>query len=267
MRDRGAEAGTPLRNSLWNLLYRIVSSNDRSRTAWGAILRGACLSFFKEPVDELPLADNEAARREFRRYFFGLSDERVYDLYEFLLTDDGAGMKEVDRKLIRRALNRILEEEGAPVRLLRDKFVPLPDELGLDAVVAAGEKLSLFDLDAAARHLQAAVEFLSRRPEPAPKEAIREAVIAVAATVRSLADGSGEIAMGTIGPVAERLGIRNRLREGIDAMLSHCHSASGLPGGGPGEGTPDLAEATFLVVCCSSVIRLLLSRAEKTGRP
>ena len=48
MRDHvGAAAGTPLRNSLWNLLYRVVSSTDHSRTAWGAILRGACLAFGK----------------------------------------------------------------------------------------------------------------------------------------------------------------------------------------------------------------------------
>lgn len=266
MRERGGEAGRPLRNSLWNLLYRIVSSNDRSRTSWVAILRGACLSFFKEPIDELPLADNEAARREFRGYFFTLPEHRLYDLYEFLLVDDGAGMKEVDRKLIRRAMNRVLEEEGAPVRLLRDRFVPLPDELGLDAVMTAGETLSLFNLAAAARHLQSAVAFLSRRPDPATEEAVRESLIAVAAAVRTLGNGSQKIAMGTIAPVAERLGIRGRLREGIEGMLGHCHSTSGLPGGGTGEGTPDLAEAIFLVVSCSSVVNLLLSRAGQTGR-
>ena len=48
MPDGGGGVGTPLRNSLWNLLYRIVSLNDHSRTAWGAILRGACRAFFKE---------------------------------------------------------------------------------------------------------------------------------------------------------------------------------------------------------------------------
>ncbi len=265
MPDRGEETGTALRNSLWNLLYRTVSSNDRSRTAWGAILRGACLSFFKEPIDELPLSDNDEARRVFRRHFFGLPEHRVYDLCEFLLVDDGAGMKEVDRKLIRRAMNRVLEEEGAPVRLLRDRFVPLPDELGLDAVMTAGESLSLFDLDAAARHLQAAVAFLSRRPDPATEEAVREALIAVAAVVRTLGNGPGKVVMGTIAPVAEGLGIPGRLREGIDATLGHCHDASGLPGGGRREVPPDLAEAVFLVVSCSSVINLLLSRVGKTG--
>lgn len=266
MRDHVAETGTPLRNSLWNLLYRVVSASDRSRTSWGTILRGSCLAFFKKPIDELPLADNEAARREFKDYFFGLPEYRVYDLYAFLLANDGAGMKEVDRKLIRRAVNRILEEEGAPVRLLRDRFVPLPDELGLDAVVAAGENLTLFDLAAASRHMESAVAFLSRRPDPATAEAVREALIAVAATVRTLGNGSGNVAMGTIAPVAERFGIRGRLRQGIDAVLAHCHSASGLPGGGTAEGAPDLAEATFLVVCCSSVVNLLLSRAETTDR-
>ena len=267
MRDHaGAAAGTPLRNSLWNLLYRVVSSTDHSRTAWGAILRGACLAFFKETIDDLPTADNEASRRALKDFFFGLPDHRVYDLFEFLLTNDGAGLKEVDRKLIRHSLNRVLEEEKAPVRLLRDRFLPLPDELALDAVATAEEKISLFDLAAAARHLQTAVAFLSRRPDPAAAEAVREAVIAVAAVVRTLADGAGEVALGTAAPAALRLGIPPGLREGIEAMLGYCHSASGLPGSDSPANLPDLAEATCLVVFCSSVISLLLSRAREKTR-
>ncbi|MGA6993268.1 MAG: hypothetical protein WBX50_05150 [Candidatus Deferrimicrobiaceae bacterium] len=259
MHDVGAEAGTPLRNSLWNLLYRVVSSNDHSRTAWGAILRGSCLAFFKEPIDDLPSSDNDASRRSLKELFFRIPDYRVYDLYEFLLTDDRAEVKEADRKLIRRGLNRILEEELAPVRLLRDGFVPLPDELGLDAVMTAGEKLTLFDLDAASRHLQSAMGFLSRRPDPAAGEAAREALIAVAAVVHTLAGGSGEVALGTIAPVAGRLGIPPGLARGIESMLGYCHAASGLPGSEPVPAV-DPAEASCLVVFCSSVVNLLLSR-------
>lgn len=259
-------AGNPLRNSLWNLLYRVVSLNDHSRTAWGAILRGACLAFFKETYDDLPASDNEGARRVLKDLFFGLPDHRVCDLYEFLLTDDRAGMKEVDRKLLRRSLNRVLEEEGAPVRLLRDRFVPLPDELGLDAVMTAGEKLSLFDLDAAARHMHSSVEFLARRPSPAVREAVREAVIAVAAVVRTLVGGSGPVAMGTVSPAAVRLGIPLELQEGINAMLGYCYSVSGLREKANDAHVPDLSEAACLVSFCSSVINLLLEREREKGK-
>ncbi len=261
MRHGGPGTGTPLRNSLWNLLYRIVSSNDHSRTAWGAILRGASLSFFKEPIDDLPLSDNEASRLAMKEAFFSLPDIRVYDLYEFLLCDDRAGMKELDRKLIRRGLNRVLEEEGATVRLLRDRFVPLADELGLEAVSSAGEKLSLFDLAAASRHLQSAVAYLSRRPDPETGEAVREAVLAVAAVVRTWDEGSEWVALGTIAPVADRFGITEELREGIEAMLARCLAASGLPGSKGEAGTIDPPEGIFLVVFCSSLIGFLLSRA------
>ena len=254
-------AGTPLRNSLWNLLYRVVSGTDHSRTAWGAILRGACLAFFKKTIDDLPVTDNDASRRALKEAFFGLPENRVYDFHEFLLRDERAGMKEVDRKLLRRGLNQVLEEEGATVRLLRDRFVPLPDGIGLDSVETARETLSLFDQDAAARHLQAAVGFLSRRPAPAAKEAVREAVIAVAAVVHALAGGPKGVAMGTIAPVAGKLGIPPDLQGGIEAMLSRCHAASGLPGSGNADIPIDFAEAACLVVFCSSIINLLLSRA------
>jgi hypothetical protein len=247
-----------LRNSLWNLLFRIVSSTDHSRTAWTAILRGSGLAFFKEPIDTLP-ADNDAARLAFRERFFELPEFRVYDLYEFLLRDDRAGLKEVDRKLVRRGLNGILEQEGAPVRLLRDRFVPLPDSMGFDAVATAGETLNLFDLAAGSRHLACAVEFLSRRPEAAAQEAVREALLAVAAVVRTLGGGEGKIAIGTVAPVAEALKIPPDLVVGMEATLHRCRALSGLPGAPSDGGSVDLPEATYLVVFCSSVIAYLLA--------
>jgi hypothetical protein len=267
MREKeNREAGTPLRKSLWNLLYRVISSSDHSRTAWGAILRGSCLAFFKETIDDQPTADNEASRGALKDLFFRLPDYRVYDLFEFLLTNDRAGMKEVDRKLLRRGLNRVLDEEGAPVRFLRDRFLPLPDELALDAVATAEENLSLFDLAAASLQLQSAVAYLSRRPDPASAEAVREAVFAVASVVRTLAGASGEVAMGTVAPVAGRLGFSPELCQGIDGLLRYCHSRSGLPGAGKTDKPVDLAEATFLVVCCSSVVNLLLFRSGERTR-
>ena len=257
--------GSTLRNSLWNLLFRIVSSTDHSRTVWTAVLRGSCLAFFKEPIDDLPASDNDASRAAFRDRFLSLPEHRLYDLIEFLLVDDRAGLKEVDRKLIRRSLNEILEQEGAQVRLLRDTFVPLPDSLGFDAVATAEEKLDLFDLAAGSRHLDSALAYLSRRPEPASQEAVREATLAVAAVVRSLGDKEGKIALGTVAPLADSFGIQPDLLAGMEATLRRCHAVSGLPGAAPDGGPVDLPEATLLVVFCSSVVNYLLTLPKPYG--
>jgi hypothetical protein len=77
--------------------------------------------------------------------------------------------------------------------------------------------------------------------------------------------GSGGIALGTIAPVRDFLGIAGALAGGIEAALARCHALSGLPGASPEAEPPDPAEATFLVVFCASVIRLLLSRAGPPG--
>lgn len=260
--NRTSPSGSTLCNSLWNLLFRVVSSMDHSRTAWNAILRGSCLAFFREPIDDLP-ADNDSARASFKQRFFSLPEFRVYDLFEFLLSDDHAGLKEMDRKLIRRSLNELLDQEGAPVRLLRDKFMPLPDSLGIDAVAAAEEKISLFDLPAASRHIESAVAFLSRRPDAAGREAVREALLAVACVVQSLRSGEGKIAVGTVGPVAAKCKIDPNVLAGMEATLRRCLDVSGLPGASSpdGEQVPR-HEAAYLVVFCSSTINYLLA-----GRP
>jgi len=259
------ETGTPLKNSLWNLLFRVISSTDHSRTAWTAILRGACLGFFKEPIDLLPSADNDASRVAFRERFFSLAEYRIYDLYEFLLVDDRAGMKEMDRKLIRHSLNGILDQERAPVRLLRDRLVPLPDSLGFDAVGTAEENIEMFDIPAASRHLESALAYLSRRPEPASQEAVREATLAVAAVVRSLGGMKGSVALGTVAPIAGSLGLPSDLLAGMEAILRRCHAVSGLPGSEPGAAAVAPGEATFLVVFCSSMVNCLLSISGKLG--
>ncbi|GAB4236823.1 MAG: hypothetical protein OHK0028_13890 [Deltaproteobacteria bacterium] len=258
-------SGSPLRNSLWNLLFRVVSSTDFSRIAWETILRGAALAFFKETIDDLPLSDNDASRLCVKERFFALPDHRVYDLYEYLLTDEHAGLKEVDRKLIRRGMNELLEREGAPVRLFHDRFRPYQDLLGFDEVSQAEEAVSLFDPAAAKRHLATAVEYLSRRPEPEYRGAIREALLAVTAVARAVAGrkfpGGDKAAPPVVGSVAHAA-IAARIPPeslfGIEALLRRAHALSGLPFEGEEssrEAEPvDPREGHFLVVFLSSLI-------------
>ncbi len=259
------KSGTPLRNSLWNLLFRVVSSTDFSRIAWTTVLRGACLSFFKEPIDELPLADNDASRLALKDRFFDLPDYRVYDLFEFFLVDDHGGLKEMDRKLIRRGLNELLEREGATVRLYHDRFRPYQDFLGFDEVAQAEETVKLFDMAAAQRHMDTAVAYLSRRPEPESRGAIREAVLAVTAVAREVAarevgkgEGKAPLIVGSVAHAAASAGIPAELLGGIEVLLRRAHALSGLPIGGveppAGEEPVDSREAHFLVVFASSLI-------------
>jgi len=259
------KSGTALRNSLWNLLFRVLSSTDFARIAWTTVLGGACLSFFREPIDELPLSDNDASRLALKDRFFDLPEPRVYDLFEFFLTDDRAGLKEMDRKLIRRGLNDLLEREGTNVRLYHDRFRPYQDVLGFDEVAQAGETVRLFDMAAAQRHLEAAVAYLSRRPEPENQGAIREAVLAVTAVAREVAarevrkgEDEAPLVVGSVAHAATAAGIPAELVGGIDLVLRRAHALSGLPIDGvespAGERPVDPREAHFLVVFASSLI-------------
>jgi hypothetical protein len=266
MSDGGRDtSGSPLRNSLWNLLFRVLSSTDFARVAWTAVLQGACLSFFREPIDELPLSDNDASRLSLKDRFFALPEPRVYDLFEFFLTDDKAGLKEMDRKLLRRGLNDLLEREGATVRLYHDRFRPYQDVLGFDEVAQAEQTVRLFDMAAAQRHLETAVAYLSRRPDPEFRGAVREAVLAVTAVAREAAaraggEGAGEapLVVGSVAHAAAAAGMPSDLLEGVDLILRRAHALSGLPVDGVesvvGEGKVDPREAHFLVVFASSLI-------------
>jgi hypothetical protein len=179
--------------------------------------------------------------------------------------DDHGGLKEMDRKLIRRGLNELLEREGSTVRLYHDRFRPYQDILGFDEVAQAEETVRLFDMAAAKRHMETAVAYLSRRPEPESRGAIREAVLAVAAVAREVASreirkGGEEapLVVGSVAHAAAAAGISAELVKGIDLLLRRAHALSGLPVDGVispvGEGAVDPREAHFLVVFASSLI-------------
>ena len=243
------------------------------KSAWARSLRAPGRAFFREPIAEPPRADNAASRLALKERFFALPDHRVYDLFEFLLADDRGGLKEVDRKLIRRGANELLDREGATVRLYRDRFRPYQDAMGFDEVAAAEEAVLLFDLAAARRHLDAARTYRSRRPEPDSRGALREAVLAVAAVAlevarRGVAEGGAppRLVVGSVAHAAKAAGIPPDLLPGIETLLRRAHRLSGLPaaqaeGEAPREPGPDPVdsrEAHLLVVFASSLVSYLL---------
>jgi hypothetical protein len=162
-------------------------------------------------------------------------------------------------------LNELLEREGTTVRLYHDRFRPYQDFLGFDEVAQAEETVRLFDMAAAQRHMETAVTYLSRRPVPESRGAIREAVLAVTAVAREVAarevrQGWEEapLVVGSVAHAAAAAGIPAELVKGIDLLLRRAHELSGLPVDGgvspAGEGPVDSREAHFLVVFASSLI-------------
>jgi hypothetical protein len=123
----------------------------------------------------------------------------------------------------------------------------------------------LFDMAAAQRHMETAVAYLSRRPDPEFRGAIREAVLAVTAvaregTARGAREGREEapLVVGSVAHAAAAAAIPAELLGGIETILRRAHALSGLPVDGvespAGEEPVDSREAHFLVVFASSLI-------------
>jgi hypothetical protein len=113
--------------------------------------------------------------------------------------------------------------------------------------------------------METAVAYLSRRPEPSFRGAIREAVLAVTAVAREVAAREvrksaeeAPLVVGSVAHAAAAAGIPAELLGGIDLLLRRAHALSGLPFDGvespAGEGPVDPREAHFLVVFASSLI-------------
>ena len=129
----------------------------------------------------------------------------------------------------------------------------------------AEEAVRLFDMAAARRHMETAVAYLSRRPEPEYRGAIREAVLAVTAVAVEVVSreagnevGKAPLVVGAVAHAAAAAGIPAELLGGIELLLRRAHALSGLPFNGvespAGEVPADPREAHFLVVFASSLI-------------
>ena len=124
-----------LRNSLWNVLdlliwqskdfitkqYGIVRIQDFSSRLW--------FNFFKLPIDSRPKYGDEILEI-IREHFFNGEWYDVYAILEYVL----AAQK--DQSLIK-AINKILERELSGYRFINSAFVPVTDELELEAVEKA----------------------------------------------------------------------------------------------------------------------------------
>jgi len=241
-----------LRNSLWNVLDIFIWSRDyflyRQHGSGDieALSRGLWFHYFKKPMDSRPDRPFEILK-DIRSYYFESDWYEVYDFLEYVL------ISERNNKLIER-INHILERELSGYRFIESAFVPVTDEVEVDAVQKA---LTEGPFSGVHAHLKKAMEHLSRRENPDYRNSIKESISAVESMAREVT-GNPKATLGDALSMLEKNNhLHPALKKGFSAIYGYTSDEGGIRHAMLDEPTITVTDAKFFLVSCSTFINYL----------
>ena len=247
-----------LRNSLWNILDIIMwSSKDFITTQFGEariqdFSSRLWFNFFKLPIDSRPRYGSQILEI-IREHFFNCEWHGVYEFLEYVLTT------QKNQNLIK-AVNKILERELSGYRFINSAFVPVTDELELEAVEKA---ISEGPFSGVHGHLKKALEHLSRRDNPDYRNSIKESMSAVESMVREVT-GNPKATLGDALNILEKDGqLHPALKKGFSAIYGYTSDEEGIRHAMLEEPNLAVSDAKFFLVSCSTFINYLKVKIKK----
>lgn len=246
-----------LRNSLWNVLDVFIWRRDRFLYAQHGsadieeFSRRLWFHYFKKPMDSRP----DRAHRileAIREYYFGCSWYAIYDFLEYVL------LVEKNNRL-NSAINNILERELSGYRFVESAFIPVTDELEVEAVQKA---LAEGPFSGVHAHLKAAVQHLARRENPDYRNSIKESISAVESMAREVT-GNPKATLGDALAILEKNGhLHSALKKGFSAIYGYTSDEAGIRHAMLEEPNLTVSDAKFFLISCSTFINYLKAKIE-----
>lgn len=241
-----------LRNSLWNVLdiffwsrdfflYRQYGEGDID-----AFSRRLWFNYFKKPMDSRP-SDPPKILKAIRSYYFESAWYEVYNFLEYILIAEG------NRKVIE-SINHILEREISGYRFIESAFVPVTDEVEVEAVHKA---LTEGPFSGVHAHLKKAMEHLSRRENPDYRNSIKESISAVESMAREVTCNPKATLGDALSMLEKKHHLHSALKKGFSAIYGYTNDEGGIRHAMLSEPTITVADAKFFLVSCSTFINYL----------
>lgn len=243
-----------LRNSIWNLLdlsiWKRLGFLPPLPGISGEIEEFSCrlwFHYFKKPIDSRPNNPYDILKI-IRDYYFESAWYEVYDFLEFILLSDWG-----NENLIKYT-NRTLEDELSGYRFIESAFVPVTNEIEVEAIQKALSEIPFSGVHA---HLEKATEHLSRRDNPDYRNSIKESISAVESMARNLT-GNPKATLGEALSTLEKKGnLHSALRKGFSNLYGYTSDEAGIRHAMLDEPNITVADATFFLVACSAFINYL----------
>lgn len=257
----------PLRTKLWNILkvaiwdrYDIHNSTyDQVSQRIERCSKRVWFDHFNYDLDEFPAFYNRRGNKGFyqiyKEYFLSCEWYELYDFLEVLAKDPS---KLLDGE-VREWINSELEAHNAAYRLVENQIVEITDSNEINAIESALEDSDSYVKE----HLNKSLQMLSDKESPDYRNAVKEAISAVEAACRSIADKPSA----TLGDALKRIeDIHPALKQAFNKLYGYTNDASGIRHALSDELDISYADAKFMLVACSAFISYLTASTNRSGK-
>lgn len=252
------EMDDELRNTIWNALCQQLFQKDEfiyedmyspqpliyafGNAWWSKLL--------KQPIDTRPRGVKDIYNA-IREYFFNAKWYEVYDFVEFTVACYGRN------ETLPKAINHALEIELAGYRLINGKIVELTSKEELESIEQA---VGQSEFRAAAEHLQRAMELMSDRKNPDPRNSIKESISAVESAAKEITKLPKATLEDAIKMLEKNGELHACLKAGFSKLYAYTSDKGGIRHAMLDEPNLTKADALFFLVTCSAFINYLKSK-------
>jgi hypothetical protein len=253
-----------LRNSLWNILLSTVFSGGSEYFIYR--VQYITAGFFRLPRDEVPKYGFQA-KNLLKQFFFhdSFSWWSVYNLLEFIADHPKEILGTHSPERFTEEANRILEEEAAGYRFVENVLTPITNPSEISSIEDAIEASRAANLFGAQEHLKAAIDLLSKRPNPDYRNSIKESISSLESLVKQISGEEGGGLDKALAKLDEKVKFHGAFRSGLLSLYGYTSDEDGIRHAILEEPNLGFDEAKFMLVACSALVNFIISKANKHG--
>ena len=258
-----------LRNGLWNVIdITFFHCLDRNPFFPDTIndeklVYSLWLNKYKLRLDSIPQGTyiKEHIIKEFNNYKWN----QIFDFIEFLIQFSLAEPSYAYRNFTKEC-NIILERENSAYRIINNQFIPITNEIEIDAISRAiKETVQFTAIEGANKHLSTALKYLSDRKEPDYRNSIKESISAVENIAAIISRSKGDSLGKALSNISKEIKIHEALIRGYKSIYGYTSEADGIRHCMVEEENCEYEDALYMLVSCSAFINYLISKANKAN--
>jgi len=238
-----------LRTRIWNVIFKVYFTYD----------------YFLPDVNEKMLdrvydgffnKDTSIRRgpKDLKDELFSLQWNEVYDFVEFILCDIQLRKIGMPNKI-----DKVLQEECAGYKIIDNIVTPITNTEEIESVETAAKT----GVQEVSGHIKAAMQLLSDRENPDPRNSIKESISAIEALCKTITGDSTATLGSAVDKIAKKRPelIDEHLRDAIKKLYKFSNDSSGVRHAMGEEKTEvDLDDARFMLVTCSAIANYITAK-------
>jgi len=258
-----------LRNQLWNFLSEFYWNFDpyqsqRMGNYWADnkivhdFVIAVWTEYLKYRLDHLGQFWQDPFSK-IEEYYFNCEWNEVFDFIEFVI--EKFKLKKSTKNKSIEFCNKVLEREFSDYRIVAGRFAMITSEQEINEVEKAIDDAS----GPIQNHLERALELLSDKKKPDPRNSIKESISAVEAICQKITDKKNATLGDALNIIRDKQQIQLSppLRDAFNKLYGYTSSKEGIRHALSEKSsiTPD--EARFMLVSCSAFVNYLIAKSLK----